>query len=508
MAPTTLDAFELLETIAQGRTRTVHRARRLDGGGPDRRVVIERGALSEERLAAASRIDVRGVARVLAWGAAPGGGVWYETELLDGMTLEQAVAKGPPPLRVALRAFEAVLEPLAEAHARGLAHGALEAGRIVLARDGPWLLDHGTGSSDEGLAVFTRAPELWRGKAPDASSDLYAVGALLHFACTGRYPFPEDPARAHLVEPAPRLGPPVPIEVDAIVIRLLAKFPASRFESAAQVRRALADARARLERADLPAPSESERRTARATTSARLAIEEASRTARDPGTIRALDKALGALRDMTERVRAAEQARDAALRGHEIERVERAVASDRAAMANAELAEALRALAAAEERAATSERARADAFAEVERHGAALRDLETRALADRQALDELGSAPRTPPPPLDLEGLEAAFAAAESERAARNEAEARAAKSEEALAAALATAASPEPEEVKRVLLDRVEKAEKEREAALSTLAATQTEKSQIEARLLRSMKALSEAMTFVETERRKTGRS
>ena len=87
------------------------------------------------------------------------------------------------------------------------------------------------------------APETLRGGEVDARSDLYAVGAVAYFLLTGRSVFPAralvDVARRHIFEEPPppsRIATTVPPQLDAIVLRCLAKAPAERYPSAVALR--------------------------------------------------------------------------------------------------------------------------------------------------------------------------------------------------------------------------------------------------------------------------------
>ena len=83
------------------------------------------------------------------------------------------------------------------------------------------------------------APELWQGATADARSDLYSLGATLYYLLTGVPPFAPTAdrglARAHLkgtpIAPSVRLGQPLPRQLDALVLRCLAKAPEDRFWS-------------------------------------------------------------------------------------------------------------------------------------------------------------------------------------------------------------------------------------------------------------------------------------
>src|SRR5439155_1368159 len=88
------------------------------------------------------------------------------------------------------------------------------------------------------------SPEQAGGEAAGPAADLYSLGAVAFFLLTGRPPFAGSNGlallHAHRTQPAPPLGAEVPPDLAAVVLRLLAKRPADRPASAAEVDRELA----------------------------------------------------------------------------------------------------------------------------------------------------------------------------------------------------------------------------------------------------------------------------
>ena len=162
------------------------------------------------------------------------------------------------PVEQALRLAEQICGALEHAHARGVIHRDLKPANVWLAEDGTAKLgDFGLAIAldrsrltVEGMMVGTVAympPEQALGRAPDARSDLYALGAMLYELVTSRPPFLGDDAVAiisqHINTPpvAPSWhNPDVPRTLEALILRLLAKAPEDRPESTAAVRQALA----------------------------------------------------------------------------------------------------------------------------------------------------------------------------------------------------------------------------------------------------------------------------
>ena len=166
---------------------------------------------------------------------------------------ELRAAAGPLPLPRALSIAADVCRALAVAHARGIVHRDVKAANIWLSEDGSAKLgDFGiaaTGDSTRltmtGTVVGSAnnmSPEQAQGQPVDARSDLYAVGCLLYELVAGRPPFVGREPLAivsqhiHAAPPSPRReNSAVPEAVDALVLRLLAKDPRERPDSAGAV---------------------------------------------------------------------------------------------------------------------------------------------------------------------------------------------------------------------------------------------------------------------------------
>lgn len=125
---------------------------------------------------------------------------WLATEYVSGPTLSQAVReRGPFPAETCKRLFAALAEGLASVHAYGVTHRDLKPQNVILSPQGPQLIDFGiargaeqTALTQDGLAPGTpgyTAPEvLMRNEVGDAA-DIFALGATLAYAATGRAPY-------------------------------------------------------------------------------------------------------------------------------------------------------------------------------------------------------------------------------------------------------------------------------------------------------------------------------
>ena len=193
-------------------------------------------------------------------------------ELLAGETLAARLRRGPLPAGEALDLALDLLEGLAALHDAGVVHRDVKPSNLFLTPHGGRLVDfglaheapeaapfHSDSSGDlttPGLVVGTpgyMAPEQVLGHAVDARADLFAAGALLHEALGGRRTFGGDSAATILSatlydDPAPLVGSPDVVALDAPVRRALSKKAADRYASARDMAEALrAAARAAIE---------------------------------------------------------------------------------------------------------------------------------------------------------------------------------------------------------------------------------------------------------------------
>ena len=166
---------------------------------------------------------------------------WLVTAYVPGPSLAEAVdGQGPLPLTSVLTLAAGLAEGLGAIHAEGMVHRDLKPSNVLLASDGPRIIDFGISRAVDATAL-TRAdfvvgspgfmsPEQALGRDVGPASDIFSLGAVLAFAAAGEGPFGGGTATALLyrvVHDRPATGK-LPGRIRALVDRCLAKDPRSR----------------------------------------------------------------------------------------------------------------------------------------------------------------------------------------------------------------------------------------------------------------------------------------
>src|SRR3954463_8692152 len=277
----TLSHYSLEEEIGRGGMGVVYRAvdTRLGGTGaikilpaeatadPDR----NRRFVHEAR--AASALNHPHIVTIHDIGEEHGV-TFIAMELVEGATLDAVLAKGPLPIATAIEYARQIAAALAAAHAGGIIHRDIKPGNIIITTDGrAKVLDFGLAKLIErapseatlsavattpGLIVGTAAymsPEQAEGRPVDARSDVFSFGAVLYEMVTGRRPFAGGSdlgVLAAILRDKPAavrsLRPDVPPLVEGLIDRALAKDPAVRYASGADVKKDLDAAHAAMTR--------------------------------------------------------------------------------------------------------------------------------------------------------------------------------------------------------------------------------------------------------------------
>ncbi|NML14641.1 bifunctional protein-serine/threonine kinase/phosphatase [Azohydromonas caseinilytica] len=227
--------------------KTLHEARASD---PEERAMLAHEAWLGQRLAEADAEGFIGVHEV------PNASALYTVfDWHGGQTLEQMLAAGRRfTVDEVVRGAIAVTRAVGRLHRLGVVHRDLKPGNLHLGEDGRWrLLDLGAALSAHApeaqreLHAGTPSymnPEQWEGAPADAGSDLFALGATLYQWLGGRLPYGEvEPYQSgrYRRDPRPpsRLRPDVPIWLDHVVLKAVARDPRQRFETAEELLLAL-----------------------------------------------------------------------------------------------------------------------------------------------------------------------------------------------------------------------------------------------------------------------------
>ncbi|MBE2999281.1 serine/threonine protein kinase [Nocardiopsis sp. HNM0947] len=211
--PSRLGPYEVVARIGAGGMGSVYAGIDGSGGCAAVKVVHEHFAADTEFRARFAR-EAGLVARVRATctPAFLGSDVeaeapWLATEYVPGLTLRQYVRAHGPLSGGTLTAFAAGLaEALVAIHAAGVVHRDLKPGNVILAPDGPKVLDFGIARAADGTALTATGgllgtpgwvpPERYEGEDATAATDMFAWGGLVLQAATGRDPFGGDGAEA------------------------------------------------------------------------------------------------------------------------------------------------------------------------------------------------------------------------------------------------------------------------------------------------------------------------
>ncbi|GLZ78139.1 hypothetical protein Afil01_29460 [Actinorhabdospora filicis] len=243
--PARIGPYRLIGLLGQGGMGRVYLARSL--GGRLLAVKVISGALAGDRsfrrrfaaeIAAARKVGGFYTAQVVD-AATEADPPWLATAYCAGPSLQEAVDVYGPLSGEAVEVLGAGLaEGLAAIHARELVHRDLKPGNVILAEDGPRVIDFGIARALDAAHLSTTvigtpgymAPEQVTGAPAGTAADVFSLGCLLVFAATGHGPYGEGPTEAivyrvvhgepHLWGLPPRLAP--------LVTACLAKDPAAR----------------------------------------------------------------------------------------------------------------------------------------------------------------------------------------------------------------------------------------------------------------------------------------
>jgi serine/threonine protein kinase/Tfp pilus assembly protein PilF len=270
----TVSHYRILEPLGEGGMGTVYLAEDTHLG---RRVAIKFPSLNSDshdyrarflrEARAVSELNHPCIATLFDYGETEQGRPFLVMELARGRPLTDLMQKGELTLSRAVTIVTEVAMALVEAHARGVVHRDIKPSNIMIDEGEQVKVldfglakqlnkDHILSSEPEAqtlLSTETRSgvvlgtpaylsPEQAVGGAVDGRSDLFALGTLLYEAITGRTPFAgnsfiEIAANVLHVDPTPpsKINATVPRELDFLTLKLLAKKPNKRYQSAKEL---------------------------------------------------------------------------------------------------------------------------------------------------------------------------------------------------------------------------------------------------------------------------------
>jgi hypothetical protein len=202
---------------------------------------------------AVARLQHPNIVQLFEFGEA-NGLPFFALEFVEGGTLAARLAKQLPSATEAARLLATLAEAVHAAHSRNVIHRDLKPANVLLTADGvPKIADFGLarldsgGRTRQGEVLGTpgyMAPEQASGPTQEVgpAADVYALGAILYAALTGRAPFADGPPLALLLQVAhreptrtSRLRPGVPRDLETICLKCLRKEPERRYASAREL---------------------------------------------------------------------------------------------------------------------------------------------------------------------------------------------------------------------------------------------------------------------------------
>jgi len=298
MTGNTIGSYKIAEKLGSGGVGDVYRAtdpllqrsvaiKFLRSGLADRADVVERFHAEARTLAQLVHPNVAMLYCLLREGSHLG----MVMEYVEGRTFTDLLehAGRLPPERALPLIYQA-LDGIGHAHGAGVVHRDIKPANLMLATNGcVKVMDFGIArcvgadrATRDGHMVGTvqyMSPEQVRGGETDSRSDVYALGVLLYELLTGELPFDSENdyelCRAQIEQPPrpPRvLAPELPVALESVILRALAKDPAQRFSGVLELRESLEHASPRAERMRFASDR-------RAPPTRELSLEEAERIA-------------------------------------------------------------------------------------------------------------------------------------------------------------------------------------------------------------------------------------
>ena len=259
MIDETISHYKIIEKLGEGGMGEVYRAEDTKLKRVVAIKVLPAGLVRDEEARrrflreaqAASALQHENICAIHEIGETPDGRMFICMDCYDGATLKERIAAGPLPVGEATDIAAQIAAGLSEAHAAKMVHRDIKPGNVIITRRGvAKILDFGlakpAGSetltklgSTMGTAAYM-SPEQARGDEVDHRTDIWSLGAVLYEMIAGRPPFKGEYESAVLysiahesAEPITSIRSGVPLELERIIDKCLAKDPAERYQTAA-----------------------------------------------------------------------------------------------------------------------------------------------------------------------------------------------------------------------------------------------------------------------------------
>lgn len=259
--------YEIKSELGRGGMATVYKAY---DPLPDREVAIKvlpREMLHDPQFRVRFEREIKTVAALEHPAIVPvydvgeeDGQPYFVMRYMPGGSLQDRIAQGPISLQETARIFSKLAPALDEAHAKGIIHRDLKPGNILFDRSGePYISDFGiakiaqtqaatvTGGAIIGTPAYM-SPEQAQGDQVDGRSDIYALGVILYEMLSGVQPYQATTPMAvvvkHITDPIPHIldsNPNLPIDIEPIIEKAMAKSRDERFGTALELADAIAE---------------------------------------------------------------------------------------------------------------------------------------------------------------------------------------------------------------------------------------------------------------------------